>query len=124
MATEFKTMGRASTGSSPATGPGAIAKADIFEGPGTSFAITNKMTGSLAFNQGGGLPNGEVGYFSLDEHFDAINDTLIVHVAANAPTATPEPASLVLAGIGGACLLARHLRRRKVSVASSHYRAA
>lgn len=80
-----------------------------YEGPGTSFSITDASDGSVNF--AGGLPDGGTAWFSLEEAPSTSGFT----VTGTTPgTGTPEPASILLFGTGllGFAFL---IRRRRLN---------
>lgn len=74
-----------------------------YEGPGTSFTITDANDGSVSF--AGGLANGGTAYFSLEESLSATSFTV------TGTTGAPEPSSLLLIGSGVLSLLGLARRR-------------
>lgn len=66
-----------------------------YEGPNTSFSITDVNDGSVNFT--GGLANGATAWFSLEEAPSTSGFTV---TGTTTGTGTPEPASIVLFGTG------------------------
>lgn len=66
-----------------------------YEGPNTSFSVTDSNSGSVNFI--GGLPNGGTAWFSLEEAPSTSGFTV---TGTTTGTGTPEPASILLFGTG------------------------
>jgi hypothetical protein len=84
-----------------------------YEGPGTSFTVTDANNGIVNFLNGG-IPVGGTAYFSLEENL-APNGVPIVSVGS----AAPEPATwaMMILGFGMAGVAFRRRKQRQLAIA-------
>jgi hypothetical protein len=81
-----------------------------YGGPNVTFTITNSGSGTVNFGSGGVDANGGTTYFSLENPAGVQNATL------GTITTTPEPGSLVLAGMGLVGFVGYGWRRRNLAL--------
>jgi len=82
-----------------------------YEGPNTSFTITNKNSGVVHFTNG--LTTGQSAYFSLEEAPNVVAAATVTNVS---PVPEPESYAMMLAGLG---LFGFVARRKNKSGAST-----
>jgi hypothetical protein len=81
-----------------------------YQGPTSTFTVTNANTGSVNFSPAIAA-NGGTAYFSL-EGVPTVSLTVTVTTGTGGTTPTPVPGSLVLLGLGLACLTGWQLGSR------------
>jgi hypothetical protein len=81
-----------------------------YEGPGTSFSVTDLNDGSVSFTDAGGLPGGEYAIFSLEGPPNALGITTPPVITPS----TPEPSTLVVwSALGAIGLVGNKWRKRR-----------
>lgn len=81
-----------------------------YQGPTSTFTVTNANTGSVNFSPAIAA-NGGTSYFSL-EGVPTVSLAVTVTPGSGSTSATPLPGSLVLLGLGLACLVGWQLGSR------------